>query len=104
MFNENAVRKKLAEKEGLTVQCAFLDLPDNDDIHYMGGILKDNEIICMCCGATFDVEEIIELAKEAKVDYPPIIIFDDWVSLTEEVCGWENIDEMVEYAKHIGLM
>ena len=44
-----------------------------------------DEIICGCCGGVFEIEEIIEDAKNDGV--VPIIPYELWVDLVSEIAG-----------------
>ena len=53
------------------------------------GIAYRNEIICGCCGSTFDLEDEfneIEIEKELP-----------WVSLVEEISPEENYGELEDF-------
>lgn len=66
-------------------QVKFYD-PENDD--YCAGIAYCDEIICLCCGAVFDLNEY---EQEIREDFPevkvPIIVDLPWISLNEECLG-----------------
>lgn len=49
------------------------------------GIAYKDEIICGCCGGVFEIEEIIEDAKNDGV--VPIIPYELWVDLVSEIAG-----------------
>ena len=61
---------------------------DVDGDHYIGGIAYRNEIICGCCGGIFDISEIYELAPDT-LEKDPIVIYDNWVDISNEICGEE---------------
>ena len=46
-----------------------------------------DKIICACCGAIFDVDEVIESAKDDGVD--AIKMFETWVDISDEIRGSE---------------
>ena len=58
---------------------------DSDSGTYLGGIGYRDEIICGCCGGVFEIEEIIEDAKNDGV--APIIPYELWVDLVSEIAG-----------------
>ena len=62
---------------------------DVDDDHYIGGIAYRNEIICGCCGGVFDINEIYEFAP-AMLEEGPIIPYDNWVDISNDICGEEQ--------------
>lgn len=63
-------------------QVKFYDAETDD---YMGGIMIDSEtIICGCCGALVDIDEIIEDAAEAGVEP---IIFLEWIPISDAIIG-----------------
>lgn len=61
---------------------------DVDGDQYIGGIAYRNEIICGCCGGIFDITEIYELATDT-LEEDPIVIYDNWVDISNEICGEE---------------
>ena len=66
-------------------QVKFYDPAINE---YCAGIAFCGEIICLCCGAVFDLNEHERIVKE---DFPeikvPIIVDLPWISLNEECLG-----------------
>lgn len=61
---------------------------DGADMAAAAGIMIGNKIICACCGATFDVDEVIEQAREDNVT--AVRWFKNWVNLYEEIAGDVN--------------
>lgn len=59
------------------------------------GVMVGEKIVCGCCGAVFEVDEVIE---NAKVDGAEAIrLFPNWVDMSEEIqgdtsehCDWEG--------------
>ena len=51
----------------------------------VAGIMIGEKIICGCCGAVFEIDDVIENAKEANV--PAIRWFDGWVDVSEKIKG-----------------
>lgn len=49
------------------------------------GIMLGNKIICACCGGIFDVDDVIENAREDGVD--AIKLFTCWVDISDEIKG-----------------
>ena len=49
------------------------------------GIMLGEYIICGCCGALFEVDDIVEMAREDGVD--AIRMFETWVDLSDEIKG-----------------
>ena len=59
-------------------QIMFYDKINNEK---HGGILTDNgDIICGCCGGLIEKEDV-------DSDVEIIKVFEDWVELTDEICG-----------------
>ena len=82
------------EKGELIMKYNYFEVPtqvkfrDVDGDHYIGGIAYRNEIICGCCGGIFDITEIYELAPDT-LEEDPIVIYDNWVDISNEICGEE---------------
>ena len=49
--------------------------------HYVGGIAYGEEIICLCCGGTVEIAEVIEFAPEGIT---PIVVYSDWEDLSDQ--------------------
>ena len=62
---------------------------DVDGDHYIGGIAYRNEIICGCCGGTFNISEIYESAPDTLGE-DPIVSYDDWVDIIQDIRGDDN--------------
>ena len=58
---------------------------DYDGGHYVGGIAYQDGIICGCCGGIMDIGAIYYFAPENIKE--PIVAFEDWVNLEEEIRG-----------------
>ena len=56
------------------------------------GIMLGDKIICGCCGAVLEVEDIIENAKIDSAEYA-IRMFKTWIDLSDEIRGDENYFE-----------
>lgn len=56
------------------------------------GIMFGDKIICGCCGAVLEVEDVIDNAKIDGVEYA-IRMFKTWVDLSDEIRGDENYFE-----------
>ena len=90
------------------VQVVFAD-PENPG-DWLNGIAFRDVIICSCCGGIFEIDEVINVAKEDGV-INPIYPYADWNDLTDSVVGgmlpeglehtWVEDDEykIVETAK-----
>jgi Fe2+ or Zn2+ uptake regulation protein len=52
------------------------------------GILFQNHIICGCCGGVFSVEDVVDMARDNKVE--AIRLFKTWVDLSDEIFGDAN--------------
>ena len=60
------------------------------------GIMVGNKIVCGCCGALLEVDDIIEDAREDGVTNP-ILMYTYWVDLSDEIRG-DNDDN--DYLLH----
>ena len=47
------------------------------------GILYGNDMICACCGGTFNVRDIFE---EVPAGQPALEVFENWVNFSEAIC------------------
>lgn len=56
-----------------------------DGENYCAGIMVGKILICGCCGGTFDLDEVLENAKEAGV--VAVKAFETWVDICEEIEG-----------------
>ena len=60
---------------------------------YVGGIAYRDEIICGCCGAVIDLEDLYEQVRDAAADgevapiEDEVIIVMTWVPINEEIIG-----------------
>ena len=66
-------------------QVKFWDVDGN---HYIGGIAYRDEIICGCCGGTFRISDIYEVAPDT-LEEDPIVVY-DWVDISQYICGDDN--------------
>ena len=57
---------------------------DVDGDHYTGGIGYHGDIICGDCGGLIDPEEVYEFAPDG---IEPVVLYEDWVNLSEEIIG-----------------
>ena len=64
-------------------QVKFYDSDAGECGEYVGGIAYRNEVICGCCGGTFEIEELCEYAPSGV---NPIIICEDWMDIAHEIC------------------
>ena len=65
---------------GNPVQVLFYDGED-----MCAGIMVGDKIICACCGAIFDVDDVVSNAIEDGRE--AIRMFDYWVDISDEVRG-----------------
>lgn len=76
------------------MKCNYFQVPtqvkfwDVDGDHYIGGIAYRDKIICGCCGGIFDIIEIYESAPNT-LEEDPIIPYDNWVDISNDICGEE---------------
>lgn len=61
----------------------------DDTNNYLGGIAFEDYIICGCCGATIPIEEVYANAEDLGTNLEPIITFDEWVDISENIKGDE---------------
>lgn len=84
-WDANKLRTFLENQDGIYRQCAFWDTEAHK---WHGGILINPQtIICACCGGSVEVEEIIELAVSEGFDKYPIVVFPEWIDVSEEIYG-----------------
>ena len=72
-----------------TYECSsWYDIPTQvawfDGGSYAAGIAYHDEIICACCGGVMAIDEIVEDTPDGVV---PIVEYNYWVSLGEEIIG-----------------
>ena len=67
-------------------QVVFAD-PDNPG-EWLVGIAYRDQLICACCGGTFDIDEVIELAHEDDVKCA-IHEYCEWNDISDEIVGGE---------------
>ena len=65
-------------------QVAFWDV---DGSHYTGGIAYGTEIICGCCGAIIEIEEVYEFAPEGRT---PIVVYNDWEPFDDFIIAYDE--------------
>ena len=56
---------------------------NGEEEEYCGGIAYKDEVVCACCGAIVEIEDICDLAEEDGVE--PIIEL-PWSDLNNTVC------------------
>lgn len=66
---------------------------DFDNECWVGGIAYHNEIICGCCGAVIDLEELYDEAEEVDCA-EPVYPYQHWVDISEEIIGDEYPEEL----------
>ena len=79
-------------ESGNPVQVMFYD---GDDM--CAGIMIGDKIACACCGALFEVDEVVANAREDGRD--AIRVFDYWTDLSIEVEG-----DLDNYENHTALL
>lgn len=77
----------MAKKYEAPTQVKFFDSMEDGELTFLGGIAYDTKIICGCCGAVLDIEDVIADAEEAGLSEEEAIEELSWVSLTEEILG-----------------
>jgi hypothetical protein len=58
-----------------------------DDEKYIGGIAYGDEVICGCCGGTFEIAELYEFAPEG---IEAIIEYAAWIDIEDAICGGDK--------------
>lgn len=58
-----------------------------DGANHCAGFMIGKLLVCGCCGGTFDLDEVIEMARED--DQVPVRVFDTWVDISDEIRGDE---------------
>ena len=76
-------------------QVMFAD-PENPG-DWLVGIAFHDSIICSCCGGVFEIEDVIQMAKEDAV-VNPIYEYEDWSDLTDGITG-DALPEGLEYRR-----
>ena len=73
-------------------QVIFAD-PENSG-EWLCGIAFRDEIICACCGGTYDIAEVEDLAAEDGLNRA-IYVYENWVDLAEEIAGGALPDGLI---------
>ena len=58
-----------------------------EDNHYNAGIAYRDEIICACCGGVISIKETVDFAPSGVA---PIVAYDEWVNIHEEIIDDEE--------------
>lgn len=59
-----------------------------DGESYCAGIMVGKLLVCGCCGGTFDLDEVVEMARED--DQVPVLVFNTWVDISGEIVGGDT--------------
>lgn len=59
-----------------------------DGKNYCAGIMIGKLLVCGCCGGTFNLDEVIDMAREDG--QVPVRVFDIWVDISDEIRGDET--------------
>lgn len=75
-----------------TWECqTYFDVPTQvawfEENHYCAGIAYEDYVICACCGGVTQIDEIVDFAPSGVA---PIIAYDDWVNIHEEIIDIEE--------------
>ena len=65
---------------------------DSSNEKFIAGIGYNDEIICGCCGAIFEISDVLEDAQEMNISNP-IRVFDTWVDLEDAIVGDVDIED-----------
>lgn len=73
-------------------QVAFYDAENKI---YNGGIAYGDTIICLCCGATVDIEDYLNEMEEnyPEIQFPIVPMY--WVNISDECLGDAKIDPSI---------
>ncbi len=75
-------------------QVKFVE-PHVEEVAWLAGIAYRDEVICGCCGGVFEIDEIVESAKDFQIE-SPIEVYDFWVDISDEIIG----DEVDTFTYH----
>lgn len=78
------INKKVKRSFDVPTQVAFYDAENN---RFIGGIGYGDEIICLECGATFEIDDYLDEIEETCPDVAFPIIVLPWVSIHESCLG-----------------
>ena len=56
-----------------------------DGENHCAGIMIGKLLVCGCCGGTFDLDEVIEMAREDG--QMPVRVFEAWADISDEIRG-----------------
>lgn len=59
-----------------------------DGENHCAGIMIGKLLVCGCCGGAFNLDEVIEMAREDG--QVPVRVFDTWVDISDEIMGDET--------------
>ena len=59
-----------------------------DGENYCAGFMIGKLLVCGCCGGTFNLDEVIEMAREDG--QVPVRVFDTSVDISDEIMGDET--------------
>ena len=59
-----------------------------DGESHCAGIMIGKLLVCGCCGGIFNLDEVIEMAREDG--QVPVRVFDTWVDISDEIMGDET--------------
>jgi hypothetical protein len=59
-----------------------------DGENHCAGIMVGKLLVCGCCGGTFNLDEVVEMAREDG--QVPVRVFDTWVDISDEIMGDET--------------
>lgn len=59
-----------------------------DGDSHCAGIMIGKLLVCGCCGGTFNLDEVIEMAREDG--QVPVRVFNTWVDISDEIRGDET--------------
>jgi hypothetical protein len=81
-----------------TWECqTWFDVPTQvawfEDNHYNAGIAYEDYVICACCGGVTEIDEIVDFAPSGV---EPIVVYDEWVNLHEEIIDNEEADYLYD--------
>ena len=92
---ENGVLSDLEESAAANVftwECqTYFDVPTQvawfEGNHYNAGIAYEDYVICACCGGVTQIDEIVDFAPSGVA---PIVAYDTWVNVHEEIISYDE--------------
>ena len=91
------------QEEKINVEHRYFDLPtqvkffDPYDVYWRYGIAYKDEIICACCGAIVEINDVYKF-KPKGLDNPIVPYgLENWVDVSLEIAGDDYVYEQVAF-------